>query len=90
MLGVNVYREDLATDAGRKAIRRRRAVCWDGAAMSQRIVNNLLNHLGVPAIWKCLALARFQVGLAILLLNTPKWYKTRHSQLPPMTMKPAR
>ncbi len=36
-----------------------------------------------------LALARFQVGLAVLLLNTLKWYKIRHGQLRPMTLRSA-
>ena len=58
--------------------------------MSQRIVSNLLNHQGVRHVgWKGLALARFQVGLAIIMLNTLKWYKIRHSQLRPMTLQPA-
>ena len=59
-------------------------------AMSEGIVNNLMNHQGVRhASWKGLALARFQVGLAIILLNTLKWYKIRHSQLRPMSLQPA-
>ena len=59
-------------------------------AMSEGIVNNLMNHQGVRhARWKGLALARFQVGSAILLLNTLKWHKIRHSQLRPMTLQPA-
>ena len=50
----------------------------------------LLAHQGVRhASWKGLALARFQVGLAVILLNTLKWYKIRHGQLRPMTLKPA-
>ena len=49
-----------------------------------------MNHQGVRhARWKGLALARVQVGLAIILLNTLKWHKIRHGQLAPMTLKPA-
>lgn len=59
-------------------------------AMSEGIVNNLMNHQGVRhARWNGLALARLQVGLAIVMLNTLKRYKIRHGQLHPMTLKPA-
>ena len=33
--------------------------------------------------------ARLQVGLAIVMLNTLKWHKIRHGRLEPMTLKPA-
>ena len=39
--------------------------------------------------WKGLALARLQVGLAIILLNTLKWHKVQHGKLAPMTLKDA-
>ena len=39
--------------------------------------------------WKGLALARVQVGLAIVMLNTLKWYKIRHARLEPMTLTTA-
>ena len=59
-------------------------------AMSEGIVNNLMNHQSVRhAHWKGLAMARLQVGLAIVMLNTLKWYKIRHGRLEPMTLKPA-
>ena len=58
--------------------------------MSEGIVNNLMNHRGIRyAHWKGLALARVQVGLAIVMLNLLKWHKVRHGQLVPMTLKPA-
>jgi hypothetical protein len=45
-------------------------------AISEGIVNNLMNQQGVRcAHWKGLALARLQVGLAIVVLNTLKWHK---------------
>ena len=40
------------------------------------------------ANWKGLALARVQVGLAIVMLNTLKWHKILREQLKPMTLKP--
>ena len=53
-------------------------------------MNNLMNHQGVRhARCKGLALARLQVGLGVLLLNTLKWYKIRQGKLEPMTLKPA-
>ena len=59
-------------------------------ATIEGIVNNLMNHREVRhARWKVLALARLQVGLGILLLNTLKWYKMRQGKLEPMTLKPA-
>ena len=59
-------------------------------AMSEGIVNNLMNHQGVRyAKWKGLALARVQVGLAVVMLNTLKWHKIVHDHLQPMTLKPA-
>ena len=59
-------------------------------AMSEGIVNILMNHQGVRhACWKGLALARLQVGLAIILQNTLKWHKIRRGQLGPMILKPA-
>lgn len=92
MLCVNVYREDLEIHAARMKAdpARTRDLLGRHRAMSEGIVNNLMNHQGVRhASWKGLALARFQVGLAVILLNTLKWYKIRHGQLRPMTLKPA-
>ena len=42
--------------------------------------------LGVAA---GLALARLQVGLAIVMLNVLKWHKIKHARLEPLTLKPA-
>jgi hypothetical protein len=92
MLCVNVYREDLQIHAARMQAdeQRTRDLLGRHRAITEGIVNNLMNHQGVRhARWKGLALARAQVGLAILLLNTLKWYKIRHGQLAPMTLKPA-
>jgi hypothetical protein len=59
-------------------------------AMSEGIVNNLMNHQGVRyAKWKGIALARVQVGLAIVMINTLKWHRIVHNRLEPMTLKPA-
>jgi hypothetical protein len=92
MLCVNVYREDLAIHAARMKAdpERTRDLMGRHRAMSEGMVNILMNHHGVRhACWKGLALARVQVGLAIILQNTLKWYKIRRGQLTPMTLKPA-
>ena len=77
-----VYREDLAIHAARMKAdpERTRDLMGRHRAMSEGIVNNLMNHQGVrDAHWKGLALARLQVGLAIVMLNVLKWYKIKHS-----------
>jgi hypothetical protein len=92
MLCVNVYREDLRIHAARMKAdgQRTRDLMGRHRAMSEGIVNNLMNHQGVRhARWKGLALARVQVGLAVILLNTLKWYKIGCDRLTPMTLKPA-
>jgi len=92
MLCVNVYREDLAIHAERMKADpvRTRDLMGRHRAMSEGIVNNLMNHQGVRhAKWKGLALARVQVGLAVVMLNTLKWHKIVHGRLEPMTLKPA-
>ena len=92
MLCVNVYSEDLEIHAARMTAdpERTRDPMGRHRAMSEGMVNILMNHHGVRhARWKGLALARLQVGLAILMQNTLKWYKIRHGQLEPMTLKPA-
>ncbi|MHB8898176.1 MAG: hypothetical protein ACYC6Y_05475 [Thermoguttaceae bacterium] len=59
-------------------------------AMSEGIVNNLMNHQTARhAKRKGLAMARVQVGLAIVMINTLKWHKIIHDRLEPMTLKPA-
>lgn len=91
MLCVNVYREDLEKHASRMKAdpERTRDLLGRHRATVEGIVNNLMNHQGMRhARWKGLALARVQVGLAIVLLNTLKWYKIRCGQLAPMTLKP--
>ena len=92
MLCVNVYREDLAIHAERMNAdpERTRDLMGRHRAMSEGIVNNLMNHQHVRyAKWKGLALARVQVGLAIVMINTLKWHKIVHGRLEPMTLKPA-
>ncbi len=92
MLCVNVYREDLTIHAERMKAdpERTRDLTGRHRAMSEGIVNNLMNHQGVRhAKWKGLVLARVQVGLAIVMINTLKWHKILHGQLEPMTLKPA-
>jgi hypothetical protein len=92
MLSVNVYREDLEKQAARMRAdpERTRDLMGRHRATTEGIVNNLMNHLGVRhARWKGLALARVQVGLAIMVLNTVKWHKIRGGQLQPMKLKPA-
>jgi len=92
MLCVNVYREDLEIHAARMKAdpEQTRDLMGRHRAMSEGIVNILMNHQGVRhASWKGLALARLQVGLAIIMQNTLKWHKIRHGQLSPMTLKPA-
>ena len=92
MLCVNVYREDLAIHAERMRAdsERTRDLMGRHRAMSEGIVNNLMNHQNVRhAKWKGLALARVQVGLAIVMINTIKWHKIVHHRLEPMTLKPA-
>jgi hypothetical protein len=92
MLCVNVYREDLEKHATRMRAdpERTRDLMGRHRAVTEGIVNNLMNHLGLRhARWKGLALARVQVGLAIVMLNTLKWHKIRCGQLEPMKLKPA-
>jgi hypothetical protein len=92
MLCVNVYREDLEIHAARMKADpdQTRNLMGRHRAITEGIVNNLMNHQRVRhAHWKGLALARLQVGLAIVMLNTLKWYKIRHAQLEPMTLTAA-
>ncbi len=92
MLCVNVYREDLAIHGERMKAdpERTRDLMGRHRAVCEGIVNNLMNHQGIRhAKWKGLALARVQVGLAIVMINTIKWHKIVHGQLQAMTLKPA-
>ncbi len=59
-------------------------------AMSEGLVNVLMNHQGVRhACWKGLALARLQVGLAVIIQNALELYRIQQGQLQPMILKPA-
>jgi hypothetical protein len=92
MLCISIHREDLELHAARMKAdpERTRDLLGRHRATAEGIVNNLMNHQGVRhARWKGLALARVQVGLAIVMLNTLKWYKIRCGELAPMTLKPA-
>jgi len=92
MLCINVYREDLTVHADRMKAdpQETRDLMGRHRAMSEGIVNNLMNHQGVRyAQWKGLAMARVQVGLGIVMLNVLKWHKVKHGQLTPMTLKEA-
>jgi hypothetical protein len=64
--------EDLEIHAARMKVdpERTRDLMGRHCAMSEGLVNALMNHQGVRhACWKGLALTRFQVGLAIILGN---------------------
>ena len=92
LLCINVYGEDLKIHAARMKAdpERTRDLMGRYLVMAEGMVNILMNHHGVRhACWKGLALARLQVGLAILMQNTLKWYKIRQGRLEPMTLKPA-
>ncbi len=72
---VNVYREDLAKHAARMKAdpEQTRDLLGRHRAMAEGIVNHLMNHQGVrSARWKGLALARVQVALVVVMLNTLK------------------
>lgn len=92
MLCISIFREDLDIHAARMKAdpERTRDLMGRHRAVTEGIVNNLMNHQGLRhARWKGLALTRLQVGLGIVLLNTLKWYKIRRGQLTPLTLKPA-
>jgi hypothetical protein len=51
-------------------------------ALVEGTANHLKHHEGTRrALWKGLALARLQFGLAILALNVAKWHKLHHGVL---------
>ena len=84
ILAVNVYREDVARHAARMAAdpERTRDLMARHRSLAESTVNNLKHHLGADhAWWKGLAMARVQLGLAIVMLNLLKWHKIRHGQL---------
>ncbi len=79
MLCVNEYREDVEIHTARMKTDpdRTRDPLGRYRAISEGMVNVLMNHQGVRhARWKGLALARLQVGLAVILQNTRKWHKS--------------
>ena len=60
-------------------------------ALTEGNVNNVKNHQGAgSANWKGLAMAKLQLGLAILLANALKWHKVKTGQLQPVQLKPRR
>ncbi len=90
MLCINVYREDLEQHAERmkQDPARTRGLMGRHRALAEGTVNNLKNHLHASdAQWKGLAMARLQLGLAIVMINTLKWRKVRTGQLQPVRLK---
>ncbi len=93
MVCINVYQEDLVQQAQRmkENPERTRDLMGRHRALAEGTVNNLKTHLrSRDAQWKGLAMARVQLGLAIVMLNTLKWHKVRTGQLTPVTIKPSR
>ena len=92
MLCINVYRDDLEQHAERMKQDPARTSDLLGRhrALAEGTVNNLKTHLQArDAQWKGLAMARLQLGLAIVMINTLKWRKVRTCQLQPMQLKAA-
>ncbi len=93
MLCINVYHDDLVRHAERmkEDPQRTRDLMGRHRALAEGTVNNLKNHLhSRDAHWKGLAMARLQLGLAIVMANTLKWRKVRAGQLAPVRLKAAR
>jgi hypothetical protein len=93
VLGVNVYRDDLAVHRAR--MEADPAATHDllarHKALTEGAVNNLKHHQAAArAWWKGLAMARLQFGLAIVLANLLKWHKARHGRLESLKVKRAR
>jgi hypothetical protein len=91
MVCINVYQEDLVQQAQRmkEDPERTRNLMGRHRALAEGTVNNLKTHLrSRDAQWKGLAMARVQLALAIVLLNTLKWHKVRTGRLTPVTLKP--
>jgi hypothetical protein len=92
-LAVNVYREDVARHQARMEADPEvtRDLMARHKALVEGAVNNLKNHQGAKhALWKGLAMARLQFGLAILMLNVLKWHKIRHGMLASLSLSPNR
>jgi len=93
MLGVNVYRDDMARHQARmeEAPEVTRDLMARHRSLVEGTVNNLKNHQGTKhALWKGLAMARLQFALAIVMLNLLKWHKVRHGELENLKEKRAR
>ena len=92
MLCINVYQEDLIKQAQRmkEDPQRTRDIMGRHRTLAEGTVNNLKNHLGCKvALWKGLAMAKVQLALAIVMLNTLKWHKVRTGRLVPVTLAPS-
>ena len=92
MLCINVYQDDLIQQAKRmkEDPQRTRNIMGRHRALAEGTVNNLKNHLGCKvAQWKGLAMAKVQLALAIVMLNTLKWHKVRTGRLVPVMLAPS-
>ena len=93
MLGVNVYREDMARQAARmeESPEVTRDLMARHRSLVEGTVNNLKHHQRTKrALWKGLAMARLQFALGIVMLNLGKWHKIRHGALEDLKVKRAR
>lgn len=91
MLCVHVYRDDFIKQKDRMNAEpeKTRDLMARHRATVEGDVNNIKNHQDARhAHWKGHALARLQLGLAILLANALKWHKAKTGQLHPMQVKP--
>ena len=91
MLCVHVYRDDFIQQRERMNAdpEKTRDLMARHRATVEGDVNNIKNHQDARyAQWKGHALARLQLGLAILLANALKWHKAKTGQLQPMQIKP--
>jgi len=90
LLCINVYEEDLVRQAERMKAdpQYTRDLMARHRSLAEGTVNNLKHHQQAnDAQWKGLAMARLQLGLAILMANTLKWHKVRTGQLTPVKIK---
>jgi len=91
MLCVHLYRDDFTQQKERMNAdpEKTRDLMARHRATVEGDVNNLKNHQDARyAHWKGHALAKLQLGLAILLANALKWHKAKTGQLQPMHIKP--
>ena len=92
MLGVHVYRGDFKRQAARMAAdpTKTRDLMGRHSCLSEGVAANLKNHQHArTAFWKGQAMARLQLGLALIMMNTLKWHKVKHRTLKPVQLKPA-